>query len=338
MKNNTISTVSKLLLILAALFLLIAVFVPIWKIELAAPQYPEGLSMYINSNSLSGDVNIINGLNHYIGMKTLHAEEFIEFKVLPYLIVFFAVLTFITVLFSQKRLLYFLVILFILFGVLAMLDFWRWEYHYGHDLDPTAAIIVPGMAYQPPLIGFKQLLNFGAYSIPAIGGWLFIVSGICMFVSALIEIGVFNKIKMFKAKATVSISALMLFLISCSSDLPVAIKLNQASCDYCKMRITNGRLGAELQTSKGRVYMFDDMGCMIKYMKENKNIEIKKCFVNDYEAENVLIVASDAFFVHSSIIASPMNGNLAAFKTTLAAEKYLQKNTGVIKKWEELIR
>lgn len=40
-----------------------------------APQYPEGLLMYINANSLTGDVNIINGLNHYIGMKTLHAKS-----------------------------------------------------------------------------------------------------------------------------------------------------------------------------------------------------------------------------------------------------------------------
>jgi len=49
-----------------------------------------------------------------------------------------------------------------------------------HDLDPNAAIKVPGMAYQPPLIGFKQLLNFGAYSIPDIGGWLFIGAGVLM--------------------------------------------------------------------------------------------------------------------------------------------------------------
>ena len=64
-----------------------------------------------------------------------------------------------------------------------MVDFWLWEYDYGHDLDPAAAIKVPGMAYQPPLIGFKQLLNFGAYSIPASGGWIFI--GVGVIVAAL---------------------------------------------------------------------------------------------------------------------------------------------------------
>ena len=34
-----------------------------------------------------------------------------------------------------------------------------------------AAIKVPGMSYQPPLIGGKQLLNFHATSWPDAGGW-----------------------------------------------------------------------------------------------------------------------------------------------------------------------
>jgi copper chaperone NosL len=76
-----------------------------------------------------------------------------------------------------------------------MIDFWRWEYDYGHNLDPNAAIIVPGMAYQPPLIGFKQLLNFGAYSIPDIGGWLFIVSGLLMAAAVFLEFREKKKMK-----------------------------------------------------------------------------------------------------------------------------------------------
>ena len=77
---------------------------------------------------------------------------------------------------------------FVAFGTLAMIDFWRWEYNYGHNLDPSAAIIVPGMAYQPPLLGFKQLLNFGAYSIPDIGGWFLLISGVLMGTAVFIEL------------------------------------------------------------------------------------------------------------------------------------------------------
>ena len=59
---------------------------PIWRIELSAPQYPEGLVLKIYADRLGGDVTIVNGLNHYIGMHTLHEKDFVEFSVLPYII------------------------------------------------------------------------------------------------------------------------------------------------------------------------------------------------------------------------------------------------------------
>lgn len=68
-----------------------------------------------------------------------------------------------------------------------MADFWRWEYNYGHNLNPNAAIIVPGMAYQPPLIGYKKLLNFGAYSVPDTGGLIFIGVGLLLLTAVIIE-------------------------------------------------------------------------------------------------------------------------------------------------------
>ena len=62
-------------------------------------------------------------------------------------------------------------VVFLAVALAGLYDFWRWEYDYGHDLDPTAAIRIPGMSYQPPLIGGKQLLNFHATSWPDVGGW-----------------------------------------------------------------------------------------------------------------------------------------------------------------------
>lgn len=192
--EKNIGIFSTALLVIAGVLLVISLFNPIWRIELDAPQYPEGLALTIHANKIGGEVDIINGLNHYIGMKTLHAEEFIEFTVLPYIISLFAFACLLVVLLRKKKALYFLLGAFVLFGIIAMVDFWRWEYNYGHNLDPNAAIIVPGMAYQPPLIGFKQLLNFGAYSIPDIGGWLFIGSGLLMALSVFIEVRKTKKI------------------------------------------------------------------------------------------------------------------------------------------------
>ena len=118
-----IGTSSKLLLVLASIFLVTSLFVPIWRIELDAPQYPEGLVLQIFSNKLGGNVEIINGLNHYIGMKTLHAKDFIEFSVLIYIISAYALLFLLVAIIGNRKLLYTLLVLFAIFGILAMVDF-----------------------------------------------------------------------------------------------------------------------------------------------------------------------------------------------------------------------
>lgn len=194
MKNQQkISTLSRAILLLGGIALLAVIILPIWRIELIAPQYPEGLELLIYSNNLAGQVDIINGLNHYIGMKVLNVEDFIEFKVLPYIIAVYAALFLFTGLLGRRKMVYVLFGLFLLFGIVAMVDFYIWLYDYGHDLDPNAAIKVPGMAYQPPLLGYKVLLNFIAFSIPDIGGWIFIGCGIALGAVVFMEWKAANK-------------------------------------------------------------------------------------------------------------------------------------------------
>ena len=178
--QHRIISLHRAILLISGVALFAVIALPIWRIELDAAQYPEGLELKIYSNKLAGQVDIINGLNHYIGMKTLHADDFIEFTVLPYIIGFFALAFFGVALSGRRKLVYVLFAAFLLFGIVAMVDFYIWEYNYGHNLSADAPIKVPGMAYQPPLIGFKQLLNFGAFSIPDIGGWIFIAAGVIL--------------------------------------------------------------------------------------------------------------------------------------------------------------
>ncbi len=187
-KQLSLATITRVLSLVSGLALIAVIFLPIWEIHLTAPQYPEGLKMYIYSNKLGGEVEIINGLNHYIGMKELHAEDFIEFTVLPYILGALALFAILVAIINKRRVLYAWSATFISFGVLSMVDFYIWLYNYGHNLDPAAPIKVPGMSYQPPLIGFKQLLNFGAYSIPSIGGWIMAVVGALVIVMIFVEL------------------------------------------------------------------------------------------------------------------------------------------------------
>lgn len=187
MKKIQLSVLSKILLLITGILFVGALFVPMWQIQLEAPQYPEGLVLQLYANKIGGDVEIINGLNHYIGMATLHTENFFEFTVLPYVFGLFALISILLIFVSKRKAVLAFLITYVVFIALAAVDFYRWNYEYGHNLDPNAAIRVPGMAYQPPLIGYKQLLNFGAYSIPDTGGWMLTGAGILLFLIVLKE-------------------------------------------------------------------------------------------------------------------------------------------------------
>lgn len=190
-KSNTkagrISRTSQWILVLGALSLLITLFVPIWRIDLWAPQYPEGLSMQIWLSKLSGQVEIINGLNHYIGMAHIKEEMFPEFKILPYCVGFLSLAGLAAALSGRRKIVVAYLVLLIAGAAIALYDFWKWGYEYGHNLSDDAPIKVPGMAYQPPLLGYKELLNFGAYSIPDIGGWIFAAFGTIVVVVLIYE-------------------------------------------------------------------------------------------------------------------------------------------------------
>ncbi len=336
MKNNKISVLSRVFLLLAACMLVGSLFVPIWRIDLDAPQYPEGLELFIWADAIAGDVDIINGLNHYIGMKTLHTEDFIEFTVLPYIIGIYALFFVVAALIGKRGWLNAALIAFVIFGVVAMVDFWKWEYDYGHDLDPNAAIKVPGMAYQPPLIGFKQLLNFGAYSIPATGGWLFVGAGVLVLMGVLKEWrDRKTKLQMPRVAASLALLLMTTLVAGCGTSGADPINLHKDGCDFCRMNISDGKFGAEVITQKGRVYKFDDMQCLLAYTQESKP-EIKSVYVHDYLKDNQLIDATQAYYIHHNSLKSPMAGNIAAFADQSEAEAYAKKLQVKVMTWNEI--
>ncbi len=190
---------------LAAVILLIGVkFMPVWRITLTAPQYPGGINMYISIDKITGDdestLQNINILNHYVGMKFIEPDSIPELKLFPYIIygLMFIGLVFLALRRRIFKLIW--VMLIVLLGLLGMYDFYMWEYDYGHNLSPDAPIKIEGMAYQPPLLGEKMLLNFKAESYPYYGS-LFLGSAVLLgFVSYLLQ-------RRHEKKYNVSISA-----------------------------------------------------------------------------------------------------------------------------------
>jgi hypothetical protein len=148
-------------------------FFPIWSITLIAPQYPSGITMYIWINQITGEspgtLQNINILNHYVGMQFIVPDSIPELKYFQFVVGTLILLGLAAAFVNKKGYYLAWVILVVILGILAVYDFYLWEYDYGHNLSPEAPIKVPGMAYQPPLFGKKMLLNFEAYSYPYLG-------------------------------------------------------------------------------------------------------------------------------------------------------------------------
>lgn len=176
------SPASRLIVLAAALSLITLFFVPMWKIDLQAPQYPEGLGLLISIHTIEGvgphDLKNINGLNHYIGMKEIVPDAIPELAYIPWILVGLIGWGILAAATGKRWLLYSWFAALVLSATAGLVDFYLWGYDYGHNLDAEMAIIkIPGMTYQPPLIGTKNLLNFTATSLPTIGGWIAIVAG-----------------------------------------------------------------------------------------------------------------------------------------------------------------
>jgi copper chaperone NosL len=320
---------------------LVAVFfIPIWRINLFAPQYPEGLSMFIWINNITGQVDIINGLNHYIGMKHITVAMFPEFKFLPYVVGFFMLLGMIVAITGKRNFLFYYLVLTVVGGALAMFDFYKWGYNYGHNLDPTAPIQVPGLTYQPPLFGHKRLLNFDAYSFPDIGGWIVIGAAILAFAVWFFEWyhqrKEMNKLRTV-SKVAVAAAALMFFLSSCSNK-PQPFNYGKDVCDNCKMTIVDPKFGGEILTKKGKVYKFDDAVCIIQFLKSSqvKDVDIAQKLVINFQKQNDFIDVGKASFLFSSGLKTPMGGNTAGLASQAEAEKLKTSSPGELLSWSEV--
>jgi len=174
LKKHTISNKNRILIAVASILLLSAFIFPLWQIRLEAPQYPEGLGLNIWVNTVRSlhphNIKTINDLNHYVGMKPIVPTSIPELTFMPYLLMALFILGITAAMTGKRSVVAGWVIAFAGLAVAGLIDFYKWEYNYGHNLNPKAPIKIPGMSYQPPLIGSKQLLNIHATSIPYIGG------------------------------------------------------------------------------------------------------------------------------------------------------------------------
>ncbi len=317
-------------LIAAVVLLATGFFLPLWRVDLVAPQYPEGLGMLIRVNGVDGlkpnDLQSINGLNHYIGMHTIEPDEIEELEYMPWILGGLIAAGLAVALLRRRVPLYLYAVA--LCGVMAagLWDYWRWGYEYGHDLDDEHAIIkVPGMTYSPPVIGRKKLLNFTATSWPASGGIaLGLATALVVYAAASTAAGSRRAIVMAAAVA------------ACGGSGPRAVVAGEDACAYCRMEVSDLRFAAEVVTETGRVHVFDSVDCLTGFVRGVPRGSMGAVWVTDADHPGTFVAADSAGYLVESSLRGPM-GMTVAFASPDAARAAQARYGGRVAAWDAVL-
>jgi hypothetical protein len=169
--------------VMAAGLLVATIFVPLWKMELVAPQYPAGLKAYAygyefadDPNSYYDDVREINGLNHYIGMKPIGTVT--EMKLFIPGMLTAAVAVVLASFVSWKRRWFRALVIagFWFIPVFFVADIQYWLYNFGHTMDEKAALTMD--PFTPKVFGTTKVLNFHSETGFEIGFYLMVMAAL----------------------------------------------------------------------------------------------------------------------------------------------------------------
>ncbi|SDZ28664.1 MULTISPECIES: nitrous oxide reductase accessory protein NosL [Rhodonellum] len=135
-----------------------------------------------------------------------------------------------------------------------------------------------------------------------------------------------------------TLCCILMFLASCNVE-PRAIRYGEEICHHCKMKLMDPHFGAEVLTEKGKIFIFDDVNCLMTFLESNKipAENIKKILVADYHSPESLIDASNSFYLKSEQFKTPMASSIAAFGDYETLKEYKTKHGGIYLAWGELM-
>ena len=165
----------------AAVLLFISIFLPYWKITLFAPQYPQGLAATMYVNRLTGDVQEIDELNHYIGMKPMGEAAVLE-RTLSIFIVIGLALLIAAAVYVHNPLALFLCIPAVMYPAFFVGDLYFWMRNFGMNLDRNAALSGAIKPFVPPILGAGKIAQFSTTATWEIGLYLSIAASVLILV------------------------------------------------------------------------------------------------------------------------------------------------------------
>lgn len=172
------------LMLVAALVLFVSTFFPYWRMEMEAPQYPRGLEMSVYVNRVEGDVQEVDTLNHYIGMRPLSEAGALE-RSLSIIAIVALVMLVVAAIFIHNPCALLLTWPVMLYPAIFLADLWYWMQDFGLNLDDTAPLSSIIEPFVPPILGAGKIAQFKTVAIWESGLWMAAAA------SVLIALGIF---------------------------------------------------------------------------------------------------------------------------------------------------
>lgn len=335
-RKRDLSILVSVVIAVAAILPLLTFVWPLWHYYFEAPQYPEGLAMQIWSSKLTGRVDLINGLNHYVGFMHLDAKDFWELQVLPILIVAVSAFGLVAATLGRKLVFHAWLAFYGVFAVLGMSDFYSWLYRFGHTVDPKAAITMDG--YTPPMLGTSIFMNFYITAWPGWGAAA-LAGGFVLALFLAVYLWWRGRLKARRlATAGATALALAFALSACGAPQPAKIVLGQDVCVECGMVVSDARFATQVLSKTGKAYKFDSIECMVAFLagEELSKDQIHSVWVSNYLAPGTWLRAEEARYLQSANLRSPMGLNLSAFKTLGDLENVRAEANGLERRWADL--
>ena len=172
--------------VVAAVLIVASMFFPYWRLKLNAPQYPAGLTATIGVSSVGGDVDEIDGLNHYIGMRRLDEGGQFERSISPFAIPIMAGIAALAAL--RRRRFWLFALPAIMYPIVFTADLYYWLRNFGHNLDPTAALSSSFDEFTPTLLGPGRVGQFTTFSFYDVGFGLAFLASLLLVVAVIVRL------------------------------------------------------------------------------------------------------------------------------------------------------
>lgn len=117
---------------------------------------------------------------------------------------------------------------------------------------------------------------------------------------------------------------------------PAELVPDEDRCENCRMAVSERPFAAQVMTARGKALFFDDIGCLVLYVRERGLPAGATAYVVDFRGGD-WIPAAGARFLWSQTLRTPMGFGLAAFTHDAAAETLAAEHPGTMLDWDGVL-